>query len=207
VVDSTLTYFYRRSLTLRSGEVSVIVYAVAPTDDKPDPVPVVAAFPAGWRPTEQPAMCLAEPGAPSRYFVTTIPRSQFKHFTRLAESDALAIYPDLLRQFARGRSEPSQKLPAMTSASRLSEALSRCVTTGRVGFEPTRPARVRRFSRPVHSTALPPAQGHAEERDGAPSQKIAPRAPPRHAAPGRRRPPSCKGGSSVTGGVPKSSLT
>ena len=32
-----------------------------------------------------------------------------------------------------------------------------CWLTGRVGFEPTRRVNVRRFSRPVHSTALPPA--------------------------------------------------
>ncbi len=36
--------------------------------------------------------------------------------------------------------------------------LLRSRATGRVRFELTRPARVRRFSRPVHSTALPPAQ-------------------------------------------------
>jgi len=92
-----VTYFYRRSITVRSGESAFIVYAILPTSGRRDPVPIVAGFPAGWRPTENPGQCLAEPGSSSRYFVTTVPRSQFKHYTRLAEAEALAIYPDLLR--------------------------------------------------------------------------------------------------------------
>jgi hypothetical protein len=89
-----VAYFYRRPITLRNGEVAVIVYAVLPTNAKPDPLPVVAGFPAGWRPTENPGQCLAEPGAPLRYFVTTVPRSQFPRYDQITESDALASYPD-----------------------------------------------------------------------------------------------------------------
>jgi len=92
-----LTYYYRRSLPLRSGEVAFIVYAILPANGKPDPVPVVGGFPVGWRPTENPGECLAEHGTPSRYFVCSVPRSQFKHYTRLTEAEALALYPDLLR--------------------------------------------------------------------------------------------------------------
>jgi hypothetical protein len=73
------------------------VYAVRPTEGKPDPVPVVAGFPAGWRPTENPGQCLAEPASAARYFLTSVPRSQFRHYERITKADALALYPDLLR--------------------------------------------------------------------------------------------------------------
>jgi len=42
-----VTYFYRRSLELRSGVRAFVVYAVLPTHGKPDPVPVIAGFPPG----------------------------------------------------------------------------------------------------------------------------------------------------------------
>ena len=48
------TYFYRRSLELRSGTRGFVVYAVLPTKGKPDPVPVIAGMPEGWPPTENP---------------------------------------------------------------------------------------------------------------------------------------------------------
>jgi hypothetical protein len=92
-----VTYFYRRSLTLRSGEAAFIVYAVLPTIGKPDPVPVGAGFPAGWRPTENPGQCLADPRSPSRYFLTSVPRSQFRHNEPISEDEALTLFPDLLR--------------------------------------------------------------------------------------------------------------
>jgi hypothetical protein len=90
-------YFYRRSLELRSGARSYIVYAVFPTEGKPDPVPVVGGFPAGWRPTENPGQCLADDRATVGYFITTVPRSQFRHYERITERDALELYPDLVR--------------------------------------------------------------------------------------------------------------
>jgi hypothetical protein len=90
-------YYYRRSSELRSGIRSFIVYAVAPADGKPDPVPVVGGFPAGWRPTENPGQCLADDRSTVGYFITTVPRNQFRHYERISERDALELYPDLLR--------------------------------------------------------------------------------------------------------------
>ena len=44
----------------RTGGLSV-VYAVIPTKgEKPDPVPVIADYPANWRPTENPGQCRFE---------------------------------------------------------------------------------------------------------------------------------------------------
>lgn len=93
----TSTYFYRRSLELRSGARSYIVYAVLPTNGKPDPVPVVAGFPPGWGPTDFPGQCLAEDRDTVGYFVTRVPRNQFRHYERITETQALALYPEILR--------------------------------------------------------------------------------------------------------------
>jgi hypothetical protein len=90
-------HFYRRSLTLRSGETEFVVYAVLPTRGKPDPVPVLAGFPVGWRPTPNAGECLADATSRERYFLTSVPRSQFKHYVKISEPEALALYPDLLR--------------------------------------------------------------------------------------------------------------
>ena len=74
------------------------MYAVVPAaGERHDPVPVVAGFPASWRPTENPGQCLAELGAPAEIFDTFVPRSQFRHYERISEADALALYPDLFR--------------------------------------------------------------------------------------------------------------
>jgi len=89
-------FFYRRALTPRDGSVSFVVYAVIPTEGKPDPVPVMAGFPAGWRPTDFPGQCVAVLGADAAYFLTSVPRSQFRHYTRQTEAEALALYPQLL---------------------------------------------------------------------------------------------------------------
>jgi hypothetical protein len=51
---------------------------------------------------------------------------------------------------------------------------------GRVGFEPTRPVRVCRFSRPERSTTPPPAQDHASEARPRDPRKIAQRPVARH---------------------------
>lgn len=89
-------FFYRRALADRTDKAVTVVYAVFPTDGKPDPVPVLAGFPAGWRPTDSPGQCLADPLSTGGYFLTTVPRSQFRHDQRIDEAEALALYPDLL---------------------------------------------------------------------------------------------------------------
>jgi hypothetical protein len=73
------------------------VYAVLPTQGKPDPVPVVGGFPPGWRPTENPGQCLADSSTSEHYDLTTVPRNQFRHHERISEVQALDLYPDLLR--------------------------------------------------------------------------------------------------------------
>jgi hypothetical protein len=72
-------FFYRRSITPRAGIALCVVYGVQPIEgEKPDPVPVLAGFPAGWRPTETPGQCFAAPGSEAGIFVTAVPRSQFR---------------------------------------------------------------------------------------------------------------------------------
>jgi hypothetical protein len=71
-----------------------IVYAVTPIEgEKPDPVPVVAGFPENWRPTENAGQCLFTLGAPACVVETFVPRSQFRHYERISEAEALALYP------------------------------------------------------------------------------------------------------------------
>ncbi|HKH93449.1 MAG TPA: hypothetical protein VKA54_16720 [Gemmatimonadaceae bacterium] len=78
-----MTFFYRRSITDRGGNVVYVVYAVIPIPgEKPDPVPVIAGFPAGWVPTENPGQCLAKLGSEAAIFETFVPRSQFRHHER-----------------------------------------------------------------------------------------------------------------------------
>jgi len=91
-----MAYFYRRSITDRGGNTVFVVYAVVPIPgEKPDPVPVVAAFPAWWRPSENPGQCLAEMGAEPAVFETFVPRDQFRYYERMSEAEALALYRDL----------------------------------------------------------------------------------------------------------------
>ena len=93
-----MAFYYRRSISDRSGVAEYVVYAVVPIPgEKPDPVPVIGGFPAGWRPTENPGQCLAEVGAPAAVLETFVPRSQFRHYQQISEAEALALYPDLLR--------------------------------------------------------------------------------------------------------------
>jgi len=73
------------------------MYTVLPTRGKPDPVPVVAAFTVGWRSTDYPGQCLADDPCTTHYFLTSVPRSQSRHYDRIAEADALQLYLDLLR--------------------------------------------------------------------------------------------------------------
>ena len=71
------------------------MYAVVPIPDaRPDPVHVIATSPAGWRPTENPGQCLAEPGAEAAIVETFVRRSQFRHYERISEDEARALYPD-----------------------------------------------------------------------------------------------------------------
>jgi hypothetical protein len=75
----------------------LVVYAAVPREVvKPDPVPVIAGFLAGWRPTDNPGQRPAVPGAPAGVFVTHAPRSQFRHYERMSRAEALELHPDLL---------------------------------------------------------------------------------------------------------------
>ena len=58
-------------------------------------MPVVAGFPAGWRPTENPGRCLAQMGAGPAIFETFVPRSHFSHYTAISRAEAVALYPAL----------------------------------------------------------------------------------------------------------------
>ena len=74
-----MPFFYRRPITLRAGDPQHVVYAVLPVPgEKPDPVPVLAGFPAGWCPTENSGQCLADFSTEARIFETFVPRSQFR---------------------------------------------------------------------------------------------------------------------------------
>jgi hypothetical protein len=54
--QQSAAYFYRRSLGGRDAALKFVVYAVVPSGQaKLDPVPVIAGFPPGWRPTDTPA--------------------------------------------------------------------------------------------------------------------------------------------------------
>jgi hypothetical protein len=103
-------YFFRRSIELRAGVAEYIVYVVRPVDDgsRPDPVPVIAAFPAGWVPTDFPGQCLFDRDAPARVYETFVPRSQFRHYSRIAEAEAVALFPMLREQ----QLQRAQWLPA-----------------------------------------------------------------------------------------------
>jgi hypothetical protein len=95
---SAPAYLYRRSITDPGGNVVYVVYAVGSIPgEKPEPIPALAAFPAGWRATDFPGQCLAVVGAQSEIFEKCAPRSQFRHYERMTKADALGLYPDLLR--------------------------------------------------------------------------------------------------------------
>jgi hypothetical protein len=93
-----LVYYYRRTLGGRAGAGLSVIYAVLPRNgDKPDPVPVVAGFPDGWRPTDHPGQCLRDPTVDAHYYLTAVPRRLFPRYEALSEADALALYPELPR--------------------------------------------------------------------------------------------------------------
>jgi hypothetical protein len=42
-----------------------------------------------WRPTEKPGQTLFLMGAPAGIYETFVPRSQFRHYTRIGEAEAV----------------------------------------------------------------------------------------------------------------------
>jgi hypothetical protein len=90
-------FFYRRSIALRADVADYVVYAVVASEDgsKPDSLPAIAGFPAGWRPTENPGQCLADFSTEPSVYCTFVPRNQFRHYTRIERGEALGLYPDL----------------------------------------------------------------------------------------------------------------
>jgi hypothetical protein len=96
-----LLYYHRRTLGGGDGAGLSVVYAVLPTSgERPDPVPVVAGFPTGWRPTDHPGQCLRDPSADALYYLTTVPLRLFRKYETMSEADALALYPELPRSGA-----------------------------------------------------------------------------------------------------------
>jgi hypothetical protein len=92
----TPTYYFRRTIEMRAGIAEHIVYAVQPIEgNRPDPVPVIAAYPAEWVPTEFPGQCLFDRDAPAGIYETFVPRSQFRHYRRITRQEAAALYPTL----------------------------------------------------------------------------------------------------------------
>lgn len=53
------THYLLRALGTRDGDAGGTVYAIRSSTEKQDPVPVLAAYPLGWRPTENPATTTA----------------------------------------------------------------------------------------------------------------------------------------------------
>ena len=77
-----------------------VVNAVTPiAAEKPEPVPVLAGFPAEWRPTENPGHCLAKLGSKARLLKTFVPRSQFRRYDHIGRAEALAMHPALAHLF------------------------------------------------------------------------------------------------------------
>ena len=94
-----MIHYFRRSLELRAGVAQYVVYAVQSSEgERRDPVPVIAGLPENWIPQPQPGMCLFALGTPARIYETSVPRSQFRHYARISEADAIAMYPALLAQ-------------------------------------------------------------------------------------------------------------
>jgi hypothetical protein len=95
--------------------VEYIVYAVQPVEGKRlDPVPVLAAFPAEWVPTDFPGQCLFERDAPTRVYETSVPRAQFRHYASISRNEAVALYPalgSLVRQRDTVLSQNGKQLP------------------------------------------------------------------------------------------------
>ena len=99
MVGPEMICYYSRTLGGRDTGVQFVVYVVGPVvGERPDPVPVIAGFPPGWRPTELPGQCLAEERSGPAISETLVPRSQFRHYQRVTREEALKLYPALLEQ-------------------------------------------------------------------------------------------------------------
>ena len=81
-----MRFVYRRTITNRAGTLEYVVYAVESSDDGSnlDRIPVVAGFPAGWRPTHHPGQCLAELGAEAAIIETSCRSGTMSESAKLA---------------------------------------------------------------------------------------------------------------------------
>ena len=98
------TYFYRRSLT-RYGDASAnVIYAVESViGEKRDLIPVTAAFPGGWRPTDFPGQVLRDDGEERAIFVRCLlPRAKLEEYMLITEAEAELEFPG----FAEARTPP-----------------------------------------------------------------------------------------------------
>jgi hypothetical protein len=94
--------YYRRALGDRVGSAPDVVYAVvSKPGERQDPVPVLGAFPPGWRPTENPGQILFTRAAGVGYVPCEVPRSQFRHYQRIEEGEAVRLYADIVDSAAR----------------------------------------------------------------------------------------------------------
>jgi hypothetical protein len=94
------THYFKRPLITHSGDAALcVVYAVkeAPAEERTDPVRVVAAFPAHWRPTMNPGEVLHDQSSHEVIWMCEVPRSGFlrRHYTEISREEALALYPEL----------------------------------------------------------------------------------------------------------------
>jgi hypothetical protein len=92
----TERFYYRRSLGERGGAAGEVIYLVLPTNgERPDAVPVLGAFPPGWRPTGNPGQVLFTREEGPAVVECLVPRSQFRHYARLSEAKAAERHPGI----------------------------------------------------------------------------------------------------------------
>jgi hypothetical protein len=101
-------YFRRRISIGRDGlpiAFDSIVYAVRLGELRPAPgiIAVLGAFPPPWRPTENPGEALLDRSSAQAFFDCEVPRATFKHFDRISEAEAQALYPEICAHVALPR--------------------------------------------------------------------------------------------------------
>jgi hypothetical protein len=94
-------FYFRRSLELHPGAAGAVVYVTVASDERMDPVDVLGAFPPGWRPTDLPGQVLHDDRSTVLCPRCQVPRSQFRHYTRLDEPAVVAIYPRIRTELER----------------------------------------------------------------------------------------------------------
>lgn len=111
--------YFRRSISLGAGGIALppdyVVYRVERSPGAhQDPVPVVGAFPPHWRPLDSsPGVVNFDRTAAEPLVVRCwLERSAFRHYQRIDERDALALYPELSSVSAGTSGEPGDGRPS-----------------------------------------------------------------------------------------------